>query len=119
MKNKSLKIITHTFQIVFLHSAEQDLKELKTYIIKNFGKEFWQTSYCKIKETLNTLATFPLSGKIPDELQNLNLTQFRQMMSGMNKIIYEIRQKTIYVHIVCDSRKNMQSLLAKRLLLYY
>ncbi|MGV8893073.1 MAG: type II toxin-antitoxin system RelE/ParE family toxin [Burkholderiaceae bacterium] len=103
-------------QVVFLSAAEQDLKELKDYIVKNFGKDSWQASYSTIKETINTLKTFPLSGKIPEEIEILHLTQFRQVLSGMNRIIYEVRQETIYIHIVCDVRKDMKSHLTRRLL---
>jgi toxin ParE1/3/4 len=102
--------------VVFLRSAALDLKALKSYIVKNFGKEIWQVSYRKIREAVGTLQTFPLEGKIPEELESLNLTQYRQVISGMNRIIYEVRQQTIYIHIVCDTRKDMKSLLTKRLL---
>ena len=102
--------------VVFLKSAELDLKELKSYIVKNFGKDTWQASYSKIREAVGTIQTFPLGGKIPEELENLNLTQYRQVISGMNRIIYEVRQQTIYIHVVCDTRKDMKTLLTKRLL---
>lgn len=105
-----------TFQLVFLKSAEQDLKELKSYRVKNFGKDAWQASYTKIKDSVNTLKTFPLGGNLPEELERLNLTQYRQTVSGRNRIIYEVRQEIIYIHIVCDTRKDMKSLLTKRLL---
>lgn len=105
-----------SFRVVFLRSAEHDLKELRAYILRNFGKDIWQASYGKIKDTVNTLATFPLEGKIPEEIECLNLTQFRQVLSGMNRIVYEVRQETIYIHIVCDTRKDMRSLLTRRLL---
>lgn len=103
-------------QVVFLSAAEQDLKELKVYIVKNFGMNTWQASYSKIKETVTALKAFPLGGKIPEEIESLHLTQFRQVLSGMNRIIYEVRQETIYIHIVCDVRKDMKSLLTRRLL---
>ena len=105
-----------SISVVFLRSAELDLKELKSYLVKNFGKDAWQVSYSKIQEAVGTLKTFPLGGKIPEELDKLNLTQYRQVISGMNRIIYEVRQVTIYIHMVCDTRKDMQSLLTKRLL---
>lgn len=105
-----------SFQIVFLKSAEHDLKELKGYMVKDFGKDTWQASYAKIKDTVNTIGTFPLGGNVPEELERLNLTQYRQVVSGMNRIIYEVRQEIIYIHIVCDTRKDMKSLLTRRLL---
>lgn len=102
--------------VVFLKSAEQDLKELKSYLLRTFGKDAWQASYGKIQESVAILRIFPLGGNIPEEIEKLNLTQYRQVISGMNRIIYEVRQQTIYIHIVCDIRKDMQSLLTKRLL---
>lgn len=102
--------------VVFLSSAELDLKELKSYIVKNCGKEAWQVSYSRIQEAVGTMQTFPLRGKIPEELGRLNLTQYRQVISGMNRIIYEVRQETVYIRTVCDTRKDMKSLLTKRLL---
>jgi toxin ParE1/3/4 len=103
-------------QVVFLKSAELDLKELRGYIVRNFGKDAWQASYAKIKDAVNTIGTFPLGGNVPEELERLNLTQYRQVVSGMNRIIYEVRQEIIYIHMVCDTRKDMKSLLTRRLL---
>ncbi|AEK63957.1 type II toxin-antitoxin system RelE/ParE family toxin [Collimonas fungivorans] len=105
-----------SFQVVFLNSAKLDLQELKAYITKNFGRETWQASYGKLQEAVHGLEDFPLKGKVPEEIQSLNLTQYRQVISGMNRIIYEIRQQTVFIHIVCDTRKDMRSLLTKRLL---
>ena len=42
-------------QVVFLKSAELDLKELRGYMVKNFGKDAWQASYAKIKDAVNTI----------------------------------------------------------------
>lgn len=103
-------------KIVFLGSAEQDLKELKNHIIKNVGKDTWHAGYRKIKDAVNARKAFPLEGKVPEEIQSLNLAQYRQVISGMNRILYEVRQDTIYIHVICDARKNMRSLLTRRLL---
>ncbi|MFZ5575808.1 MAG: type II toxin-antitoxin system RelE/ParE family toxin [Pseudomonadota bacterium] len=105
-----------SLRVVFLRSAEQDLRELRAYIIKNFGKGTWQTSYTGIKDAVSAIRNFPLGGSLPEELEKLNLMQYRQVLSGMNRIIYEVRQETIYIHIVCDTRKDMKTLLARRLL---
>lgn len=102
--------------VVFLKSAEQDLQELKTYLVRNFGRDAWLASYGRIKESVGILQAFPLAGKLPEELENLNLTQYRQLISGMNRIIYEVRQETIYIHVVCDAHRDMKTLLMKRVL---
>jgi plasmid stabilization system protein ParE len=104
------------FRIVILNSAKQDLKELKTYIINNFSAKTWRTTYTRIKEATRNLQKFPQTGSIPEEFLSLNLTQYRQILSGMNRIIYEVRQKVIYIHIIVDTRRDMNTLLTQRLL---
>lgn len=105
-----------SFKVVILESAEQDLKELRTYIVKNFSADTWRTSYAKIKEAIHNLQNFPQAGSIPEEIEKLNLTQYRQVLSGMNRVIYEVRQEVVYIHIVVDARRDMTSLLTRRLL---
>lgn len=104
------------FRVVILESAEQDLQEIRTYIIKNFSTDAWRTSYAKIKETIRNFQNFPHTGSIPEELEKLNLTQYKQALSGLNRIIYEVRQDVVYIHIVVDTRRDMHSLLTRRLL---
>ena len=99
-----------------MESAEYDLKELRSYIVKNFSLETWRHTYGKLKQAIRNLKTFPLAGSIPEEIGKLNLSQYRQVLSGMNRIVYEIRQDTIYIHIVVDARREMGALLTKRLL---
>lgn len=105
-------------KIVILESAEYDLKELRRYLIKDFSLKSWQTSYHKIKSSIRNLKNFSERGVIPEELEKLNMSQYRQIISGRNRIIYEVRQPTVYVHIIVDSRQDFKSLLMRRLLFY-
>ncbi len=98
-----------------LESAELDLKDLRTYIIKEFSLSTWKNTLQPIKASIGHLAQFPLLGAIPDELRSLNLTQYRQVLSGMNRIIYEVRQNTVYIHVIVDARRDMPSFLMRRL----
>jgi plasmid stabilization system protein ParE len=102
-------------KIVILASAELDLKERRSYIVKNFSHDTWQKTYGKLKESIRNLASFPYLGSIPEELETLNLSQYRQILSGMNRIIYETRQDTVYIHIIVDSRRDLKSFLMHRL----
>ena len=105
-----------SIKVVILASAEQDLLELRDYLVKNFSTKTWRESLSKIKETIHHLQQHPLAGLIPEEIEKLNITQYRQMLSGKNRLIYELRQETIYIHMIVDDRRDMQSLLARRLI---
>lgn len=105
-----------TYQVEILEGAEQDMKELRAYILRKFGRESWKDSYAKLKTSVLNLEKFPYSGSTPEEMEELNLSQYQQVISGQNRIIYEVRQKTVYVHIIADTRKDMKTLLTNRLL---
>ncbi|RIX76466.1 type II toxin-antitoxin system RelE/ParE family toxin [Acidovorax cavernicola] len=102
-------------KVVFLRSAEADLKDLRRYLLKNFGADTWAASYEKIKQSVAMIEAHPLAGRIPEELEDLNAAQYRQVISGMNRIIYEVRVDIAYVHVVCDTRRDLKGLLMRRL----
>ncbi|WP_426135903.1 type II toxin-antitoxin system RelE/ParE family toxin [Pseudomonas sp. PWP3-1b2] len=105
-----------TFRVVILYSAKNDLKDLKSYLIRQFSASTWQQTYESLKQAMRRLETQPYAGSIPEEIEKLNLSQYRQVVSGMNRIIYEIRDTIIYIHIIADTRKNLQALLLKNLI---
>jgi toxin ParE1/3/4 len=101
---------------VLLDGAQGDIRELRQYLIKLFGQSTWQPSYESVKATIRTLTTYPESGGTPPELIELGLTQYRQALCGTNRIIYEVQADVLYIHIVCDTRRDLHTLLARRLL---
>jgi len=103
-------------RIHFLEVAERDLRDLRSYILENFSRQQWQETYGLIREAVDTIASFPQAGKVPPELTPLGANQYRQIIAGMNRIIYEIRGNDIFIHIVIDTRKDFQSFLTRRLL---
>lgn len=103
-------------KVVVLASAEEDLKELRAYIVQNFSRHTWKKTYDKLKESMRNLALFPYLGAVPEELEAVNLNQYRQILSGMNRVIYEVRQDTVFIHVIVDSRRDMMSFLMVRLL---
>lgn len=105
-----------SLKVVILQSAEIDLKEIRTYLIKQFSTQTWQSTYAELKAVIRNLGLQPCAGSIPEEIEKLNLRHYRQILSGKNRIIYEIREQTVYVHIIADTRKNLPTLLMKRLL---
>lgn len=101
---------------VLLDEAQADIRELRQYVTRVFGKATWQETYTGIKATVRNTIAFPLHGHTPPELAELGLSQYRQALSGMSRIIYEVQGDVLYVHIVCDTRKDLRTLLTRRLL---
>lgn len=100
---------------VILNAAKNDLHQLRSYILKNFSADVWQATYAKLKESIRNLSAFPYLGAIPQELDDIQIRQYRQLICGMNRIIYEVRGETLYVHVIVDTRRDLSALLMRRL----
>ena len=61
-----------SLRVAVLDSAEQDLKVLRAYILKNFSADTWRTTYANIKAAIHNLQNIPQAGCIPEE-QKKNL----------------------------------------------
>ncbi|MFT7724477.1 MAG: type II toxin-antitoxin system RelE/ParE family toxin [Roseateles sp.] len=103
-------------RLVFLPGAEQDLRDIRRYVVGKFGPLAWQDTLARLRTSSDTLKAFPLSGAVPDELADLGSDRYRQIVSGKNRLIYEPAAGIVYVHIVCDVRRDLRGLLARRLL---
>ena len=103
-------------RVVFLPGAEQDLRDIRQYVLKKFGPQAWADTLARLRVTTGTLKDFPLSGAVPDELADLGSERYRQLLSGKNRVIYEPTADLVYIHIVCDVRRDLRGLLARRLL---
>lgn len=101
-------------KVIILDSAEQDLKDLRAYIVKEFSQTTWLKTYAKLKESIRNLATFPHLGGVPPELESLSLNQYRQIVSGMNRIVYEPREDAVYIYMIVDTRRDLKTLLMHR-----
>jgi toxin ParE1/3/4 len=88
---------------------------LRRYVVKNFGMAVWLTSYGKLKDAAAMIQEHSQVDRIPPKLESLNIAPYRQVLSGMNRVICEQRGDTADIHIVGDTRQDLQGLLMKRI----
>lgn len=103
-------------KVVFLPGAEQDLRDIRRDVLKKFGAPAWTDTLNRLRATVDTPQASPLSGAVPDEVRELGSERYRQLISGRNLVIYEPTAEVVYIHIVCDVRRDLRGLLARRLL---
>ncbi|WP_028202019.1 type II toxin-antitoxin system RelE/ParE family toxin [Paraburkholderia nodosa] len=101
---------------VFLQSARTDLQDIRRYVIAKFGQKAWRETSAKIRGDIEQLEAFPRNGHIPHELAELGVPNYRQIVSGMNRIVYEIDDPMIYIHLIVDTRRDLKDVLARLLL---
>jgi toxin ParE1/3/4 len=58
----------------------------------------------------------PERGSYPKELLALGIKEYRQTFFKPYRAIYRIVGRRVYVYLIADGRRDMQSLLARRLL---
>lgn len=104
------------FKLLVLDEAQEDTKDLRRYILKSFGAETWKQTSAELAVTFDNIRQFPQSGYVPAELADFGGLNFREALSGQNRVIYEVRDDTSYIHIVTDARRDLQTLLQRRLL---
>lgn len=100
---------------VFLAAAKADLHDLRRYIVNKFGSKTWLDTRTKIQQTVRQIEAFPLRGSTPPELIDFQPSVYYQVISGMNRVIYQIANDLIYIHIISDVRRDLKAILAKRL----
>ena len=105
-----------SFQVLLTDDAAADLEEIYTYIARNDAPEKGDYVFCQIETAINRLSEFPLRGAYPDELISLGIREYREVLFKPFRIIYRVINQKVYIMLIADGRRDMQSLLQRRLL---
>lgn len=86
------------------------------YISINDSEKKAAYVFDKIKECCQGLQAFPSKGHCPPELDRIGIKNYKEIHFKPYRIIYEIIDKSIFIHAVLDGRRNLQKLLERRLI---
>ena len=104
------------FEVLLTTGAQKDLDEIADYIAENDSPGNAGRVLDQIEQTVIGLAEFPERGSHPKELLELGIREYRQVFFKPYRLIYRVTGSRVYVHVIADGRRDMQSLLARRLL---
>ena len=104
------------FQVSLTEDAARDLEEIFDYIAEHDDPAKANYVLDRIEEAVESLATFPERGSHPKELLSLGIREYRQTFLKPYRVIYRIVRQRVYVYLIVDGRRDMQTLLARRLL---
>jgi toxin ParE1/3/4 len=96
--------------------AEGDLFDIGSYIARNDSPERAVGLLDELERACLALATHPGRGHSPPEMSRIGIDLYRETHFQVYRIIYEISGKTVFVYAVVDGRRDLQSLLERRLL---
>ena len=104
------------YRVLLTQDAVNDLKELDTWIATNDSPERADYVLDRISEVFQKLAELPERGTYPKELSALGIREFREVFFKPYRIIYRVERRIVYIYLIADGRRDMQTLLTRRLL---
>ena len=104
------------FQVFLTVSAQKDLEEIFSFLVDNDSKNAAEYVLSSIEKKLETLREFPLRGVYPNELAALGILDYRELFFKPYRIIYKVQDLNVYIILISDGRRDMQTLLQKRIL---
>ncbi|MBI5783883.1 MAG: type II toxin-antitoxin system RelE/ParE family toxin [Rhodocyclales bacterium] len=104
------------YPVLLTAGAEQDLESIYDYIAEYDSPANADYVLDRLTKAAEGLATFPERGSYPKELLALGIKEYRQVFFKPYRMIYRVIGKQVYIHLIADGRRDMQSLLARRLL---
>lgn len=103
-------------EVFLTEDAQKDLDDLYQYIFFNDSPASADHVLEEIEIAITSLKDLSERGAYPDELLELGIKDFRQVYFKPYRIIYKQIDKRVYVILITDGRRDMQTLLSKRLL---
>lgn len=104
------------YRVLLTGDAARDLEELYDYIARHDVPGNADHVLTQIEEAFTRLAENPGRGVCPKELGAIGLAEYREIFFKPYRIIYRVLAEQVFVLLIADGRRDMQTLLQRRLL---
>jgi toxin ParE1/3/4 len=104
------------YRVLLVEDAERDIEDIYGYIARRDSVERADAILDGLEETCASLRDFPERGNKPNELDALGIALYREIHFKPYRIIYRIIGRDVVIHGVFDGRRDMESLLQRRML---
>lgn len=104
------------YAVLLTQGAEQDIEAIYDYIAQFDCVANANHVLDQLLDRVDSLAHFPERGSYPKELIALGIREYRQTAFKPYRVIYRVVEAKVIVYLIADERRDMQALLARRLL---
>ena len=104
------------FDVLLTEGAEQDLEAIHDYIYEFDCMAHANEVLDALMVVVEGLSHFPQRGSYPKELVSLGIKEYRQTFFKPYRVIYRVMGSQVIIYLIADGRRDMQSVLARRLL---
>ena len=102
--------------VLLTEDAAGDLRYIYTYVAEHDSPKKAEYVLDWIEKKFINLGEQPKRGVFVKELLDLGIRDFREIFFKPYRIIYRIDSDKIYVYFIADGRRDMQTLLQRRIL---
>jgi len=105
--------------VLFTRCAEEDLRGIFAFLAEKDGPDIARAILEKFVRARDSLRELPDRGRIPPELQRVNVGSYREIQVAPYRVISQINRaaREVSIHVVADGRLNFTELLRERLLM--
>ncbi len=103
-------------EVLLTEGAEGDLEALYDYLAEFDSQESADRVLDRLMAVVESLAEQPERGAHPRELVSLGIREYRQVFFKPYRVIYRMMGERVIIYLIADGRRDMQTLLAGRLL---
>ncbi len=103
------------YRVLITDAALGDLEEIYDWIREHGSPARADYVLDRVLQAAESIAALPSRGSRPRELPPATQAEYRQVLFKPYRIIYEIDGTDIVVHMIADGRRNLKSLLLRRL----
>lgn len=104
------------FEVLLTEGAQQDLQSIHGYLREFDCAAGADHVLDELMDVVEALSQFPQRGSYPRELVGIGIREYRQAFFGPYRVIYRVTDGQVIIYLIADGRRDMQSVLAKRLL---
>lgn len=105
-----------SYEVLLTQGAEHDLESLHDYIATFDSQPRADHVLDQLAKVIDSLSQWPERGSYPRELAALGIKEYRQTSFKPYRVIYRITDRQVIIHLIADGRRDMQTLLSRRLL---
>ncbi|MDE2999145.1 MAG: type II toxin-antitoxin system RelE/ParE family toxin [Gemmatimonadota bacterium] len=104
------------YHVQLTDDAASDLEAIYEYISLHDSPSSAEYVLDRIESVFHGLSEHPQRGSYPRELLKIGVRDFREVFFKPYRIIYRVAEDIVYVLVIADGRRDMQTLLQRRLL---
>jgi len=104
------------YRVRLTEDAEQDLIDIYRYIAFHDSVENADYVLDQLESLCSRLTDLPERGHVPPELVRIGVTNYKEVNFKPYRVIYEVIRQDVFIHCILDGRRDMPSLLERRLI---